>query len=253
MGYKRLLFSIVIGSLPFVYFSSSNNYLNSLPSPVNTIFSTPSQKHFEFTVVQPPSGFEAWSSPTVLLSPIQNGSSAWSSVIQRAKNFVSQLTVEEKVNLTTGAGVQGRCVGETGTVPRLGFHQPICLQDAPTGVRFTDKNSVFPAGINAASTFDKQLIYARARAMGLEFRNKGVNVALAPMTNLMRAPTSGRAWEGCGADPYLCGVTTAQSVLGIQSTQVSACIKHYIGNEQEHYRGGSGSISSSSNMDDQTL
>lgn len=82
------------------------------------------------------------------------------------------------VNLTTGAGIQGRCVGETGTVPRLGFHQPICLQDGPVGVRFTDFNSVFPAAINSAATFDKDLMFKRAEAIALEFRNKGVNVAL---------------------------------------------------------------------------
>ncbi|KAH9467348.1 hypothetical protein Pst134EB_002366 [Puccinia striiformis f. sp. tritici] len=142
------------------------------------------------------------------------------------------------VNLTTGAGIQGRCVGQTGTVPRLGFHQPICLHDGPVGVRSTDFNSVFPAGINVAATFDKDLMFKRAQALGQEFRNKGVNVALAPMTNLMRTPEAGRSWEGPGADPYMAGVATVQSVLGIQSAHASACVKHYIANEQEHYRGG---------------
>ncbi|KNZ63973.1 hypothetical protein VP01_107g2 [Puccinia sorghi] len=204
------------------------------------------------------------------------GHNPWTNYIERAKKFVAQLTLEEKVNLTTGAGIQGRCVGETGTVPRLGFNQPICLQDGPVGVRFTDFNSVFPAGINAAATFDKDLMFKRAQAMANEFKWKGVNVVLAPMTNLMRAPESGRAWEGkyfrsdlqaisvgltesivCllgpGADPYMAGVATVQGVLGIQSTRVSACVKHYIGNEQEHYRGGSGGIAASSNIDDRTL
>lgn len=32
--------------------------------------------------------------------------------------------------------------------------------------------------------------------MGAEFRGKGMNIALAPMMNLMRAPAGGRAWEG---------------------------------------------------------
>jgi beta-glucosidase len=60
----------------------------------------------------------------------------------------------------------------------LGFHQPICLQDGPVGVRFTDFNSVFPAGINAAATFDKVLMFKRAQAMAQEFKGKGVNVML---------------------------------------------------------------------------
>lgn len=32
--------------------------------------------------------------------------------------------------------------------------------------------------------------------MGEEFRGKGVNVALAPAMNIMRAPAAGRNWEG---------------------------------------------------------
>lgn len=88
------------------------------------------------------------------------------------------LLSKKKVNFTTGAGLEGPCVGQTGTVPRLGFHQPICLQDAPTGVRLTDFVSVFPAEINAAATFDRSLIRRRGVALGAEFAGKGVNVAL---------------------------------------------------------------------------
>nr|CAE01320.1 beta glucosidase precursor [Uromyces viciae-fabae] len=209
--------------------------------------------NFDFEIIQPPPGYEEWTSPVVLPAPVQSGLSPWSESIVRARAFVAQLTIEEKVNLTTGAGTQGRCVGETGTVPRLGFNQPICLQDGPVGIRYTDFNSVFPAAINVAATFDKQLMFKRAQAMAEEFRGKGANVVLAPMTNLMRTPQAGRAWEGYGSDPYLSGVATVQSVLGIQSTRASACVKHYIGNEQEHYRGGSGATASSSNIDDRTL
>ena len=64
-------------------------------------------------------------------------------------------------------------------------------------MRFADFVSVFPAGINAAATFDENLIYRRGVAMGEEFRGKGVNVALVPMMNLARAPAAGRNWEGC--------------------------------------------------------
>ncbi|EFP74047.2 uncharacterized protein PGTG_00003 [Puccinia graminis f. sp. tritici CRL 75-36-700-3] len=209
--------------------------------------------NFHFEVISAPAGYEEWTSPVVLPTPVQQGESPWTDSIERAKKFVAQLTIEEKVNLTTGSGIEGRCVGQTGTVPRLDFHQPICLHDGPVGVRSTDFNSVFPAGINIAATFDKNLMFKRAEALGQEFRNKGVNVALAPMTNLMRTPEAGRSWEGPGADPYMAGVATVQAVLGIQSTRASACVKHYIGNEQEHYRGGSGGTAASSNIDDRTL
>lgn len=34
--------------------------------------------------------------------------------------------------------------------------------------------SVFPSGINTAATFDKKLMYDRAKKLGEEFRAKGV-------------------------------------------------------------------------------
>jgi beta-glucosidase len=64
-----------------------------------------------------------------------------------------------------------------------------------------DRVSVFPAGINVAATFDKGLMYKRAKAMGAEFKQKGVHVALAPMTNMGRVAAGGRNWEGFGGDP----------------------------------------------------
>ncbi|OBZ78665.1 putative beta-glucosidase L [Grifola frondosa] len=82
---------------------------------------------------------------------------------------------------------------------------------------------------------------------GAEFRGKGVNVALGPMMNLMRAPAAGRNWEGGGGDPYLSGEVAFETIQGIQSEGVQACAKHFINNEQEHFR-----QSSSSNVDDRT-
>lgn len=69
-----------------------------------------------------------------------------------------------------------RCVGNTGRVTRLDF-DGFCLEDSPVGVRATDYNSVFPAAINVAATWDKSLMKKRGEAMGAEFRGKGVNVA----------------------------------------------------------------------------
>jgi beta-glucosidase len=42
------------------------------------------------------------------------GDGPWASAVARARNFVANLTLEEKVNLTTGAGSDNRCVGNTG-------------------------------------------------------------------------------------------------------------------------------------------
>ena len=60
-------------------------------------------------------------------------------------------------------------------MPRLGI-RAFCLQDSPTGVRLTDYNTAFVAGITIAATWDKAGIYQRGYIMGKEFKGKGVNV-----------------------------------------------------------------------------
>ena len=60
-----------------------------------------------------------------------------------------------------------------------------------------DFNSVFPAGVNVAATFDRGLAYARGQAMGAEHQMKGTDVQLGPVAGpLGRSPEGGRNWEG---------------------------------------------------------
>ncbi|KAK0721491.1 glycosyl hydrolase family 3 N terminal domain-containing protein [Apiosordaria backusii] len=176
-----------------------------------------------------------WISPTPTPS---DSDPEWQAAYDKAVEFVSNLTLTEKVNLTTGTGWEAdRCIGKTGSVPRLGF-EGFCLMDGPLGVRYVDKASAFPAGMNAAATFSRKLIKARGEAMGEEFRGKGVDVQLGPVAGALgRTPLGGRNWEGFSPDPYLTGAAIAETIKGIQSKGVIACAKHYILNEQEHYRG----------------
>lgn len=71
-------------------------------------------------------------------------------------------------------------------------------------------------------SFDKNMMYQRGAAMGAEFRGKGVNVALGPMTNMGRVAAGGRNWEGFGGDPYLSGHATEQTIRGLQDQGVQA-------------------------------
>lgn len=172
---------------------------------------------------------------------------AWDKAWAKAKEAISTLPLELKVNITTGTGWQnGLCVGNIFPIPNV-LPSGICLQDSPLGVRFADGVSAFPTGINAAATWSRSLLRARGVALGREFRGKGVNVALGPMMNLGRVAQGGRNWEGFGADPYLAGEASYETILGMQSAGVQACAKHYIDNEQEHAR-----THSSSDVDDRT-
>ncbi|KAM7192079.1 family 3 putative glycoside hydrolase [Naviculisporaceae sp. PSN 640] len=186
----------------------------------------------------------------------------WEEAYAKAKDFVSQLTLLEKVNLTTGTGwASEQCVGNTGAIPRLGL-RAFCLQDAPMGIRGTDYNSVFPSGLTAAATWDRGLINKRGYAMGAEAKGKGVTVLLGPVAGpLGRAPAGGRNWEGFSPDPVLTGVSMAETIKGIQDAGTIACAKHWVGNEQEHFRqvgearnyGYNISETLSSNIDDKTM
>lgn len=218
--------------------------LYSLPTSADVITGVPDAA---------PAGFEQWTSPIVMPAKAVQGHGDWHDAVVKARKFVSKLTLEEKVNVTTGTSLSSRCLGETGKIPRLGW-KGICLHDGPLGVRLAGNASAFPAALNAGTTWDKDLIYRRAKAMGEEFRGKGVNVALAPMMNLARVPAAGRNWEGFSADPFLTGVAASTTVKGLQDNGVAACAKHFIANEQEHFRGGSMAPQvSSSNIDDKTM
>ncbi|RMJ21454.1 hypothetical protein PHISP_07674 [Aspergillus sp. HF37] len=118
------------------------------------------------------------------------------------------------------------------------------------------------AGINVGATWDKNLAYARGHAMGEEFRDKGVDTVLGPSAGpLGKFPDGGRNWEGYSPDPVLTGALFAESVKGIQDAGVIACAKHYIANEQEHFRqwdeaqgyGYNITLALSSNIDDRTM
>ncbi|KAF1832223.1 beta-glucosidase [Decorospora gaudefroyi] len=199
-------------------------------------------------------------SPPFYPSPWVEGTGDWAQAYAQAKAFVSQLTLLEKVNLTTGTGWQSnKCVGNVGSIPRLGF-PALCMQDSPLGIRFADYVSAFPAGGTIAASWDRGEFYRRGYQMGQEHRAKGVDVQLGPAIGpLGRNPKGGRNWEGYSPDPYLTGVAVADTVRGIQDAGVIACTKHFIMNEQEHFRQPGqfedfGFVDAlSANLDDKTL
>lgn len=190
-------------------------------------------------------------------------STDWDKAYAKARALVGQMTIAEKVNLTTGTGWSSEaCVGNTGSIPRLGV-PALCLQDSPLGVRFADFASNFPCALAAGSTFNQAILTNRGLAIATEHKNKGVHVVLGPaMGPLGRNPAGGRNFEGFGADPYLQGIGSRLTVRAIQQTGLIATAKHYMGNEQEHFRQvgegrgyGYGNLqeSLSSNIDDRTL
>lgn len=201
----------------------------------------------------PPDGH----SPPWYPSPKGGTLPPWEESYKKAAAMVRKMSLVEKVNITTGTGwSQDLCVGNTAPASNVGF-PPLCLQDGPLGIRLTDHATAWPAGITVGATWNKDLMYKRGRALGLEHRLKGVNVLLGPsMGPLGRMPAGGRNWEGFGSDPVLQGVASAQTIKGIQDEGVMATAKHYVANEQEHFRQANEWMTPhaiSSNIDDRAL
>ncbi|KAK7706712.1 hypothetical protein SLS64_007543 [Diaporthe eres] len=236
-------------------YSQDGNYGSPFPDTVHPGFESENP-----VTIKGSQEFQA--SPPKYPSPWGEGLGDWADAYTKARSLVSQLTLEEKVNLSTGTGWEtDKCVGQTGAIPRLGF-RALCLQDSPTGVRDTDFVSVFPAGVNVAATWDRSLAFLRGQGMGEEHAGKGVDVQLGPVAGpLGRSPEGGRNWEGFSPDPVLTGQMFAESIKGIQSAGVMTSAKHYIANEQEHFRqqpeshdfGWNITEPNSANLDDVTM
>ncbi|KFX93115.1 hypothetical protein V490_05001 [Pseudogymnoascus sp. VKM F-3557] len=159
---------------------------------------------------------------------------SWDAAHAKAATALAKLSLEDKVKMVTGEGwMKGPCVGTTAEISSIGYPQ-LCLQDGPLGIRYAQGITAFPAGVQAASTWDIDLINARGNALGTESKAMGVHVQLGPVGGpLGKIPQGGRNWEGFSPDPYLTGVAMAETIKGMQEAGVQACAKHYIGNEQE--------------------
>ncbi|KAI1320321.1 glycoside hydrolase family 3 protein [Xylariaceae sp. FL0255] len=201
----------------------------------------------------PPDGL----SPPWYPTPKGGTTKKWAESYKKASEMVANMTLPEKVNITTGTGWQmGPAVGNTGPAVNVGFPS-LALHDGPLGIRFTENATAFPAGVTVAATWNRDLMYQWGNAHGIEAKGKGTHAVLGPCIGpIGRMPAGGRNWEGFGSDPYLAGIAAAQSIRGMQDAGVMATIKHLVANEQEHFRqphewGLANAIST--NIDDRTM
>ena len=153
--------------------------------------------------------------------------------------IVKKLTLEEKIALLHANGTFS-----TAGVERLGI-PGLMTDDGPLGVRedvkdgfapanlTTDSATFFPNGSALAATWNPQLAYRYGHDMGEEARARGKFIMLAPAFNITRTPLCGRTYEYYSEDPFLNARLAVQSVKGIQSQNIAACVKHYAVNNQE--------------------
>ena len=111
--------------------------------------------------------------------------------------------------------------------------------DGPQGVANNNKNvTCWPAALTVVQTWDEAAMAAFGAGMGREQYLKGSTVMLGPGVNLARVPWNGRNFEYQGEDAYLAARMVHAEVIGIQSQNVSGCVKHYVFNNEENDRSG---------------
>lgn len=186
--------------------------------------------------------------------------------IAPVSEVIKAMTLDEKIELIVGSagnqmtnmsatiGNQAQIVpgaaGQINGIPRLGIPTTV-VADGPAGLRIDPKRkdtdqtfycTHFPVATVMGSTWNPELVRSVGRAMGDEVLHYGVDVLLAPATNIMRNPLCGRNFEYYSEDPLLAGKICSQMVGGIQENGVGTSLKHFALNNQETNRTGNNVI-----------
>ena len=147
----------------------------------------------------------------------------------------------------------------TRACPEIGL-EAVKLSDGPNGMRVQQKRpnhlglggslpaTCYPTSSATACTFNPELCEELGSHIGREAAAFGVSMVLGPGLNVKRSPLCGRNFEYFSEDGYLSGKIAAAYVRGIQSTGVTACVKHFAANSREYAR-----MYCDSRVDEQTL
>ena len=155
--------------------------------------------------------------------------------LERAKELVSQMTLEEKMT-------QMRY--DSPAIERLGIPAYCWWNECLHGVARAGAATVFPQAIGMAASFDDELMHKvataisdEARAKYNEYRKFGYTQIYqgltfwSPNINIFRDPRWGRGHETYGEDPYLTGRMGTAFIKGLQGNgkyrKVDATIKHF--------------------------
>ncbi|PFO07769.1 glycosyl hydrolase [Bacillus sp. AFS076308] len=158
------------------------------------------------------------------------------------QEIISQMTLEEKASLCSGASFW-----RTKGIERLGIPS-IGMTDGPHGLRKQKEGAdhlglnesvpatCFPSASGLACSWDRNLIEKVGIALGEECQAEDVAILLGPGANIKRSPLCGRNFEYFSEDPYLSSELAASHINGVQSQGVGTSLKHFAANNQEHRR-----------------
>ena len=166
----------------------------------------------------------------------RNNEKVQEEIAARAKEIVSQMTLEEKVSQT---------LNWSPAIERLGIPAYNWWNEALHGIARAGVATVFPQAITMACSFDENLIEQVADVISTEGRAKfnmqqkygdeDIYKGLtfwSPNVNIFRDPRWGRGHETFGEDPYLTSRLGVRFIEGMQGhdkkyMKVAACAKHF--------------------------
>ena len=168
---------------------------------------------------------------------------------KKAELILAELTIEEKIEMIGGHNFFFIKGNEKHNIPEL------YLSDATQGIHIRkdlsnqlEESTAFPSPVCLAATWNRELAYQYAEAIGRECRAGGIAVLLGPGMNIYRISQCGRNFEYFGEDPFLTSRMVENYVTGLQSTGTAATLKHFICNNTEFRRRMSNSV-----VDERTL
>ncbi|MGN0807362.1 MAG: glycoside hydrolase family 3 C-terminal domain-containing protein [Candidatus Coproplasma sp.] len=170
------------------------------------------------------------------------------------KDGIKKLEIEKKASLVTGKSfwLTAECSDIAMPSARLsdGPHGlRVQIKDADhTGAARSLPATCYPTSSAVACSFDTDLCKKLGEHIGREAAYQGVSMLLGPGVNIKRSPLCGRNFEYYSEDSYLSGKLASAFIQGVQSTGVTACVKHFAVNSREYAR-----MFYDSRVDEQTL
>lgn len=165
--------------------------------------------------------------------------------LQKIKEIVAKMSIEEKAEMLVGGSSMGTASNE-----KLGI-KSVNFCDGPHGVRIEDEPSdavCFPSLSALGATWNEELIYKVGTALASDCIRYDKDMLLGPGLNMKRTDLCGRNFEYFSEDPILTGILGSAYINGLQSKGVGACAKHYAVNNQETDR-----LHISAEIDERTL
>ena len=163
----------------------------------------------------------------------------------QAREIVSKMTLDEKIAYISG-DTDGFSIK---AVPSVGLPQ-LLMADGPQGVRNRTHSTLYPCGVAAAASWNRDAAFKMGQGIGRDARARGVAIMLGPGVNIYRSALNGRNFEYFGEDPYLASETALQYILGMQEQGVIATIKHFALNNSEFDRHGISSVADERTMNE---